>query len=143
MADRWRRGLRSKPLLRGVFAYQDDLAAAYEALVQERLLDRPAEEATRDEDAVAELQEGLGGDLGTRAVLVAPEGGAQDGLQAASRAVEGQARDQRVYPCDLRVRAAREGGGVPLFERPVHRAHHVGVFGDLTGGGGSLVSWAP
>jgi len=53
--------------------------------VQERLLDRPAEEAARDEDAVAELQEGLGGDLGTRAVLVAPEGGASDRFDVSVR----------------------------------------------------------
>src|SRR5918997_939538 len=127
--------------VRRVLAYPDDPVALHEALVQER--DRAFfPEPSRDEDAVAELDEGTGGDPGPVPVFVPPEGGAQDGRQAATDAVEREASHRGVDPCDAGVQVASRRPFVTGFQGPVRGAHRRGVVGELARDGGAAASRA-
>jgi hypothetical protein len=74
--------------------------------VQEGFFFCAPEKAARDEDAVAELDEGRRGKAGGRSVLALTEGSLQDRRQTAAGAVEGEAGDLGVDPPDVRVHQA-------------------------------------
>lgn len=72
-------------------------------------------EPASDEDAVADLEKGVGGDPRSGSVLAPAEGRAQDGRHPANNAVEGQARDRWVDPLDLRVQVTGQRLFVTYF----------------------------